>query len=165
MDAVKDNLDLEYGLMRRRVAIANMNLVLKGNYLPAAFFLIVIASHTLAQRRPVDYVNPLIGTAPITDKEYLGNNPAPGEELYSGTVNPCAMVPDPDGYLCVGPVTGFDGVYHVRGSGYRSCRLLARLRRALAAEPIHLRAIGLPKKHKMRRHRRDIIQYSSQPTE
>jgi len=28
----------------------------------------------------------------MIDKEYLGNNPAPGEELYSGTVNPCAMV-------------------------------------------------------------------------
>jgi putative alpha-1,2-mannosidase len=86
---------------------------------PAVLFLIICVSHAPAQRRPVDYVNPLIGTAPIIDKEYLGNNPAPGEELYSGTVNPCAMVPDPTGYLCVGPVTGFDGGYHVRGSGYR----------------------------------------------
>jgi putative alpha-1,2-mannosidase len=119
MDAFKNNLDLEYGFLRRRVAMVKMNMVLKTNFLPAAFFLIVIASHTHAQRRPVDYVNPLIGTAPITDKRYLGNNPAPGEELYSGTVNPCAMVPDPEGYLCVGPVTGFDGAYHVRGSGYR----------------------------------------------
>jgi len=76
---------------------------------PAVLFLIICVSHAPAQRRPVDYVNPLIGTAPIIDKEYLGNNPAPGEELYSGTVNPCAMVPDPTGYLCVGPVTGFDG--------------------------------------------------------
>ena len=119
MDAFKNNLDLEYGLMRNRMAMAKMNMEFKGNFLPAAFFLIVIASHALAQRRPVDYVNPLIGTAPISDKQYLGNNPAPGEELYSGTVNPCAMVPDPEGYLCVGPVTGFDGSYHVRGSGYR----------------------------------------------
>jgi len=119
MDAFKNNLDLEYGLMRNRIAMAKMNMEFKGNFLPAAFFLIVIASHALAQRRPVDYVNPLIGTAPISDKQYLGNNPAPGEELYSGTVNPCAMVPDPEGYLCVGPVTGFDGSYHVRGSGYR----------------------------------------------
>jgi putative alpha-1,2-mannosidase len=92
---------------------------MKANFLPVAFFLVVIAPQALAKRLPVDYVNPLIGTAPMTDKEYLGNNPAPGEELYSGTVNPCAMVPDPAGYLCVGPVTGFDGAYHVRGSGYR----------------------------------------------
>jgi putative alpha-1,2-mannosidase len=70
--------------------------------------------------RPVDYVNPLIGTAPMTDKEYLGNNPAPGEELYYGCVNPGAMVPNTAGHLCVGPVSGYDGQrYHVRGSGYR----------------------------------------------
>ncbi|WP_275066515.1 glycoside hydrolase domain-containing protein [Acidisarcina polymorpha] len=89
------------------------------NFLPVACLMLVVAQQTLAQRLPVDYVNTLIGTAPITDKEHLGRNPAPGEELYSGTVNPCAMVPDPAGYLCVGPVTGFDGGYHVRGSGYR----------------------------------------------
>ena len=82
--------------------------------------LAMAALHAQAQRRPVEEVNPLIGTAPILDKQHLGNNPAPGEELYSGTVNPSAMVPDPAGYLCVGPVTGFDGAYHVRGSGYRS---------------------------------------------
>jgi putative alpha-1,2-mannosidase len=99
--------------------MAKMNMVLKRKFLPAALFLMGSVSDTLAQRRPVDYVNTLIGTAPMTDKQYLGNNPAPGEELYSGTVSPCAMVPDPAGYLCVGPVTGFDGAYHVRGSGYR----------------------------------------------
>ena len=91
----------------------------KGNCLSAVLISIIVVPHALSQRQPVDYVNSLIGTAPMTDKEYLGNNPAPGEELYSGTVNPCAMVPDPGGYLCVGPVTGFDGAYHVRGSGYR----------------------------------------------
>ena len=70
--------------------------------------------------RPVDYVNTLIGTAPLPDKKYLGNNPAPGEELYSGTVNPGAMVPEPNGKVCAGPVSGYDGQrYHVRGSGYR----------------------------------------------
>jgi hypothetical protein len=73
-----------------------------------------------AAMRPVDYVNPLIGTAPMTDKEYLGNNPAPGEELYYCCVNPGAMVPNTSGHLCVGPVSGYDGErYHVRGSGYR----------------------------------------------
>lgn len=72
------------------------------------------------QYRPVDYVNPLIGTDPLPYKKYLGNNPEPGEELYSGTVNPGAMVPEPNGKVCAGPVSGFDGQrYHVRGSGYR----------------------------------------------
>ncbi len=84
-----------------------------------ATLLAVVATPVVAQRKPVDYVNTLIGTAPLTDEKYLGGNPAPGEELYSGTVSPCAMVPDPHGYLCIGPVTGFDGAYHVRGSGYR----------------------------------------------
>ena len=98
---------------------ARVNMKWRTNHLPVAFLLLLVAPHAFAQRLPVDYVNTLIGTAPITDKEYLGNNPARGEELYSGTVNPCAMVPDPAGYLCVGPVTGFDGTYHVRGSGYR----------------------------------------------
>jgi putative alpha-1,2-mannosidase len=99
--------------------MSNLHMALKSKLLLIAVFLFVVGSRTIAQQRPVDYVNPLIGTAPMIDKEYLGNNPAPGEELYSGTVNPCAMVPDPNGYFCVGPVTGFDGVYHVRGSGYR----------------------------------------------
>ena len=85
----------------------------------AAIVFWATAPSTFAQPRPVDEVNPLIGTAALTDKEYLGGNPVPGEELYTGTVNPGAMVPDPNGYVCVGPVTGFDGGYHVRGSGYR----------------------------------------------
>jgi putative alpha-1,2-mannosidase len=70
--------------------------------------------------RPVDYVDPMIGTAPLSDKEYAGGNPVPGEQIYTGTVNPGAMVPDPNGYVCIGPVTGYDGRGgHMRGSGYR----------------------------------------------
>jgi putative alpha-1,2-mannosidase len=113
------NLELKYRFHRSRMATTKVKMLWRSNLVPVAFFLVVIAPRTLAHRLPVDYVSPLIGTAPIIDKEYLGNNPAPGEELYSGTVNPCATVPDPAGYLCVGPVTGFDGAYHVRGSGYR----------------------------------------------
>ena len=93
----------------------------------SALLLIIPAEKSLAQatikvsaKRLIDYVNPLIGTAAMTDKKYLGNNPAPGEELYYGCVNPGAMVPDLNGKLCVGPVSGYDGErYHVRGSGYR----------------------------------------------
>jgi putative alpha-1,2-mannosidase len=89
-------------------------------------FIIVSLSATSAgwsqtkQLRPVDYVNPLVGTAPMLDREHLGNNPAPNEDLYYGSVNPAAKVPDPNGTLQLGPVSGFDGCcYHVRGSGYR----------------------------------------------
>jgi len=78
------------------------------------------ASRKSAQLRPVDYVNPLIGTAPLADKETLGNMPAPGEQLYTGTVNPGALVPDPNGRLMLGPVSSYDGRGgHMRGSGYR----------------------------------------------
>ena len=82
----------------------------------ALFFIVPLSQ----AQTPVEYVNPLIGTAPMLDKDHLGNNPAPGEDLYYGSVNPGAKVPDPNGPLCVGPVSGFDGCcYHVRGSGYR----------------------------------------------
>ena len=79
-----------------------------------------LASSVLAQpvsHQPVDYVNPLIGTAPFEDAEYLGNNPPEGEELYCGSVVPGAMAPD--GTVKLGPDTGFDGIFHVRGSSYR----------------------------------------------
>jgi putative alpha-1,2-mannosidase len=88
----------------------------------ASACILAFAASAGAQTAPrlVEYVNPLIGTAPMPDKEFLGNNPSRGEELYYGTVNPGAMVPDPNGFLQVGPVTGFDGCCaHVRGSGYR----------------------------------------------
>jgi putative alpha-1,2-mannosidase len=91
---------------------------IKGN--SAVLFLLMAAAQALAQPRPVDYVNPMIGTAPLSDKEYVGGNPVPGEQIYTGTVNPGAMVPDPEGYVCVGPVTGYDGSGgHMRGAGYR----------------------------------------------
>ena len=86
----------------------------------AIIFLLVVVAQALAQPRPVDYVNPMIGTAPLSDREYAGDNPVAGEQLYTGTVNPGAMVPDPEGYVCVGPVTGYDGRGgHMRGAGYR----------------------------------------------
>ncbi len=81
---------------------------------------IALASSVLAQpvsHQPVDSVNPLIGTAPFEDAEYLGNNPPEGEELYYGSVVPGAMAPD--GTVKLSPDTGFDGIFHVRGSSYR----------------------------------------------
>ncbi|MFB0552816.1 MAG: GH92 family glycosyl hydrolase [Phycisphaerae bacterium] len=80
----------------------------------------ILFSGVLAQpvsHQPVDYVNPLIGTAPFEDAEYLGNNPPEGEELYCGSVVPGAMALD--GVVKLSPDTGFDGIFHVRGSAYR----------------------------------------------
>jgi putative alpha-1,2-mannosidase len=81
---------------------------------------IALVSCVLGQpvlHQPVDYVNPLIGTAPPEDKEYLGNNPPEGEELYCGAVVPGAMAPD--GTVKLSPDTDFDGIFHVRGPSYR----------------------------------------------
>ncbi len=78
---------------------------------------IVFAASAQQPRRPADYVNALIGTAPFEDKQYLGNNPPKGEELYYGDVVPGAMALD--GTVKLGPDTGFDGIFHIRGSAYR----------------------------------------------
>lgn len=97
-----------------------MHMTFQNKNIPTIFFLLVAVAQALAEPRPVDYVNPMIGTGALSDKEYVGDNPVPGEQIYTGTVNPGAMVPDPEGYVCVGPVTGYDGRGgHMRGSGYR----------------------------------------------
>lgn len=62
---------------------------------------IAIVSSALAQplpHRPVDYVNPLIGTAPFEDAEYLGNNPPKGEELYYGSEQALLVVRNVEGW-------------------------------------------------------------------
>ena len=49
-----------------------MQPTLAGRLLAIAFCSIVSA--TFAEPRPIDYVNPLIGAAPLADKEYLGGS-------------------------------------------------------------------------------------------
>jgi predicted alpha-1,2-mannosidase len=44
-------------------------------------------------KRPVDYVNALVGTAPLDQQELIGNAPPPGEELYTGMTSPGAVMP------------------------------------------------------------------------
>lgn len=52
------------------------------------------AQHTDARsQRPVDYVNGLVGTAPLDQQTLIGNAPPPGEQLYSGFTSPAAMLP------------------------------------------------------------------------
>ena len=43
--------------------------------------------------RPLDYVNGLVGTAPLDQKAFIGNAPPPGEQLYSGFTTPAAVLP------------------------------------------------------------------------
>lgn len=53
-------------------------------------------------KRPIDYVNALVGTAPLDDPKLIGNAPPPGEELYTGMTSPGAALPH--GVTNLGPV-------------------------------------------------------------
>jgi predicted alpha-1,2-mannosidase len=44
-------------------------------------------------KKPIDYVNALVGTAPLDDPKLIGNAPPPGEELYTGMTSPGAVLP------------------------------------------------------------------------
>ena len=53
------------------------------------------AVHGIARKRPTDYVNPLLGTATLWEKEDLGFTPthrAWGAEVFPGSSLPNAMV-------------------------------------------------------------------------
>jgi hypothetical protein len=41
-------------------------------------------------KRPADYVNTLVGTAPLDQPKLVGNAPPPGEPVYSGQTSPGA---------------------------------------------------------------------------
>lgn len=46
-----------------------------------------------ATKRPVDYANGLVGTAPLDNPALIGNAPPPGERLYSGMTSAGATLP------------------------------------------------------------------------
>ena len=47
-------------------------------------FSVSLKNPATAAERPVDYANPLVGTAPLDDQSLVGNAPPPGEEIYTG---------------------------------------------------------------------------------
>ena len=51
---------------------------------------------------PVDYANPLVGTAPLDKQELIGNAPPPGKELFTGFVSPGAAYPN--AFVTLSPV-------------------------------------------------------------
>ena len=53
-------------------------------------------------KQPLDYVNGLVGTAPLDKQELIGNAPPPGERLYSGMTLPGAVLPH--GSVILGPI-------------------------------------------------------------
>ena len=58
--------------------------------------------HSFAQKTPVDYANPLVGTASLDDPKLLGNAPPPGEEAYTGFTYPGPALPHRD--IILGPI-------------------------------------------------------------
>ena len=57
-------------------------------------------SQTTPGNRPVDYANPLVGTAALDDPQLIGNAPPPGEELYTGFTWPGPALPHGAVNLC-----------------------------------------------------------------
>lgn len=53
-------------------------------------------------KTPVEYANPLVGTASLDDPELLGNAPPPGEEAYTGFTFPGPALPHRS--ILLGPV-------------------------------------------------------------
>lgn len=53
-------------------------------------------------KTPVEYANPLVGTASLDDPELLGNAPPPGEEAYTGFTYPGPALPHRD--IILGPI-------------------------------------------------------------
>lgn len=70
------------------------------------------ASGLQAQQRLTGYVNPFLGTAPLTDSAIIGYKPPPGWRVWAGLVFPGASVPN--AMVQLTPVTA----YHT-GAGYQ----------------------------------------------
>lgn len=59
----------------------------------ATFLVCSLTLVSLAEKTPVQYANPLVGTASLDDQKLLGNAPPPGEETYSGFTFPGPALP------------------------------------------------------------------------
>ncbi len=64
-------------------------------------------------KRPVDYVNTLVGTAPLDQQKLIGNAPPLGEQVYSGFTSPAAMLPHSSTEL--GPVNANLDIHYLAG--------------------------------------------------
>ena len=71
-------------------------LVRRGSCAAVVTLLGLLAPVVFAQtsgKRPVNYANPLVGTAPLDNRKLIGNAPPAGEQLYSGFTAPGAVLP------------------------------------------------------------------------
>ncbi len=67
----------------------------KGRFSFTALFFSAILPLAFGQvgKQPIEYANPLVGTAPLDDPKLIGNAPPPGEQVYSGFTSPGARLP------------------------------------------------------------------------
>jgi predicted alpha-1,2-mannosidase len=82
---------------------------MKRKFLTLILFLTSTALRPQAQKRPVDYVNPFLGTAPLTNPADIGF--APPWRVWAGLVFPGASVPN--AMVQLSPITKFGS-----GAGY-----------------------------------------------
>jgi predicted alpha-1,2-mannosidase len=68
----------------------------------ATVLLCCLATSLVAERTPIQYANPLVGTASLDDQKLLGNAPPPGEETYSGFTFPGPALPHRS--IILGPI-------------------------------------------------------------
>ena len=80
-----------------------------------ACLLLACAAALGAQKKPLDYVNALVGTAPLDKQVLIGNAPPPGEELYTGMTSPGAVLPH--GITNLGPINKNLNVSYPAGVG------------------------------------------------
>jgi predicted alpha-1,2-mannosidase len=64
----------------------------------ASLSILLCTSSANAAPGPVDYADPLVGSAPL-DQPYIGNAPPPGEETYTGLTFPGPAMPNHGGLL------------------------------------------------------------------
>src|SRR5665213_816479 len=60
---------------------------------PIYFLLPCLGQNATPNKRPLDYANGLVGTAPLDKQNLIGNAPPPGELVYSGFTSPGATLP------------------------------------------------------------------------
>jgi hypothetical protein len=70
-----------------------MTLPLSPIRLVVALLVCAFAGLPVLGKTPVEYANPLVGTASLDAPELLGNAPPPGEEAYTGFTFPGPALP------------------------------------------------------------------------
>ncbi len=91
--AICGNIKIEIKIQSREISSGPLRVVW------LCCFLIVPA---IFAKAPVEYANPLVGTASLDDPELLGNAPPPGEEAYTGFTFPGPALPHRSSLL--GPI-------------------------------------------------------------